>query len=967
MLAWQIPYLGWRKLPVDLSEFEIEHFFTLKPEERRAVRSRYKAVLRLGVALQLGFLKMCGRPLDAVQRVPASLLKHLGEQLAVSSPDFATLRGLYHRRRRTLFEHQAWAMEFLGLSRFEATDTGSLVSALIRLVRAGAVPDQLLAGTRRVLHERRFVIPGPQRVAALARTAVAAAEHDAHVAIEREIPAHLRSLWLEELMRPYADCATLLEYIEEPPGKFSPTAIQRQADKVQALLELGAARHLTTALTTAQMQAYSRRLFRRRPSRFRAMTEPRRTLELVSFVQHSVLDHTDTLIKFIDRRVSQLWRRAREDARRLPGGPSSAQVFVDRVRAVMAKSETSPMDRLAAIEALLTALDAGRLRPPCLAARQRDLLSARSSQIRPLLKMLLGLDLKVDGPHGSLFDLDAWRSAYDVGATALTGNLCPPRSRAWQTLVADPDPRRAFSAAEAMLLWHVRQALRRGSVYVPHSLSYRSRQTLFAREESGIRAAATHRPAREFLDQLSGHLEAAFEQLSDAVCFEHVRLDGTKLRTLALAPQDAPADIEAARAALSGALPTIHLPELMLEVDASVRFSWILLGREPASEIDLLYLYTALLGQAMDLGPQRLAMMAPELTVSGITDALQVLEDAGALQSANEAVVEFLRSHAVALQWGRGVDCASDAMSLDVSRHIWTARTDPRRRTWSTAVYTHVLDQWGIAYDQPLPLMTRQPGAAIEGALRQNITAIKRVMTDTHGYTAWAMGLAKLLGFDLCPRLKSFRDRRLHVPSGFAVPDELRSACLADISLPAIEAGWPDLCAVADAVASGRISAVLACERFGSASRGEKAYKAGHLLGLLLRTVHLCDTLTITEFRRETLRLLNYGELVHVLQRQIRRAGFGSRRGRRQEELVAQSGSLTLLTNLVMAWNTAKLQSGLDRWRAETGRRIHGETLRHISPAGFEHINFDGVLMFPVERFRQRILPSSAGATVNVA
>ena len=70
----------------------------------------------------------------------------------------------------------------------------------------------------------------------------------------------------------------------------------------------------------------------------------------------------------------------------------------------------------------------------------------------------------------------------------------------------------------------------------------------------------------------------------------------------------------------------------MLDVDASVRFSWILLGREPASGIDLLYLYTALLSQAMDISPQRLAMMAPGLTVSGITDALQVLEDAGALR-----------------------------------------------------------------------------------------------------------------------------------------------------------------------------------------------------------------------------------------------------------------------------------------------------------------------------------------------
>ncbi|HUP06496.1 MAG TPA: Tn3 family transposase, partial [Caldimonas sp.] len=79
----------------------------------------------------------------------------------------------------------------------------------------------------------------------------------------------------------------------------------------------------------------------------------------------------------------------------------------------------------------------------------------------------------------------------------------------------------------------------------------------------------------------------------------------------------------------------------------------------------------------------------------------------------------------------------------------------------------------------------------------------------------------------------------------------------------------------------------------------------------------------------------------------------------RQEELVAQSGSLTLLTNLVMASNTAKMQDALDRWRSETGRRIPGHALRHVSPAGFEHINFDGVLMFPVDRFRKRILPSA--------
>ena len=78
--------------------------------------------------------------------------------------------------------------------------------------------------------------------------------------------------------------------------------------------------------------------------------------------------------------------------------------------------------------------------------------------------------------------------------------------------------------------------------------------------------------------------------------------------------------------------------------------------------------------------------------------------------------------------------------------------------------------------------------------------------------------------------LKSFPDRRLHVPKGnrIKIPESLKDVVLADISIEDIENGWTEFCAVCDAVAAGRISAVLACERFGSASRGEKSYKAGH-------------------------------------------------------------------------------------------------------------------------------------------
>jgi hypothetical protein len=99
----------------------------------------------------------------------------------------------------------------------------------------------------------------------------------------------------------------------------------------------------------------------------------------------------------------------------------------------------------------------------------------------------------------------------------------------------------------------------------------------------------------------------------------------------------------------------------------------------------------------MDLSAQRVTLMTPGLTVDGLTNALQLLEDGQTMRRANAAAVEFIHAHAVARAWGDTKDCAADAMSLDVSRHVWVARTDPKRRTWSTASYVHTLGRHASA------------------------------------------------------------------------------------------------------------------------------------------------------------------------------------------------------------------------------------------------------------------------------
>jgi hypothetical protein len=96
--------------------------FTLNPDGVRAVRSRYEKSLRIGAALQLGFLRMCGRPLTVMQRVPRELLQHPGIQLRMPALDIVTLRAIYQRRRGTLLEQQSWTIAYLGMRRFQFVD-----------------------------------------------------------------------------------------------------------------------------------------------------------------------------------------------------------------------------------------------------------------------------------------------------------------------------------------------------------------------------------------------------------------------------------------------------------------------------------------------------------------------------------------------------------------------------------------------------------------------------------------------------------------------------------------------------------------------------------------------------------------------------------------------------------------------------------------------------------------------------
>jgi hypothetical protein len=77
------------------------------------------------------------------------------------------------------------------------------------------------------------------------------------------------------------------------------------------------------------------------------------------------------------------------------------------------------------------------------------------------------------------------------------------------------------------------------------------------------------------------------------------------------------------------------------------------------------------------------------------------------------------------------------------------------------------------------------------------------------------------------------------------------------------------------------------------------------------------------------------------------------------DEMQAVADALSLLANIVMAWNTSQMQEVLDRW---SNRRqvIPPELIGKIAPTRLESINLRGVFRFPADRYADQILPSQA-------
>ncbi|MBT2303890.1 Tn3 family transposase [Variovorax paradoxus] len=977
MSKYHLRFVGADHLPRTLSEFDVARFFHLAPNEAEAIRERFRADRRLGVAVQFVFLRASGRPLDRFAIVPKTLLQHLAKELGVTQTSIASLRSMY-RRRETLYDHQRWAREQLGLGSCGDDELAALKAQLRVQANDAASIDELVKEAEHWIFEQRTLLPSDRVLRDAARKAFAVVERSALEVIEAVVSVSARTICQTILFETIAgtEGQTVLEWLKTPAARHSPSTLAETMAKVRILKRLGAHEWNLDGIPAARQSAYARAIANRPPSESRRRIDRTQTLEVICFLRVTLLELSDTVVLLAGRRVNDLVRRAagKADAKRAVDALDYRARFAS-IKDILRNFALTPEQRLAAIEQMVP--DDVDPSTHSAAAMMRRTLTDEPTGVRPLLDGLRDLVFEGDVDQPALKQWQTWRALRERGLTSLPGgDEQPTVSAAWRDLVADPDRQRAFRAYEACTMTAMRKALRGGSVWLDHTASFRDRdRTLIPaadwklHRDHYVAMLGQTTEADALLAPLLANARAGLVSVADALLDGKLTIDvAGSLHLPALEALDGEVVPKRTGRAIFETIDEQQLPDILIEVDARTDFSEALLGHKAASSDELLACYAGLLAHGTEIDAKGVAAMIPDLGVSQVSAAMRSLEASGRLRRANERVVEFQRTFPLATLWGPGDKASADMMSLDASQHLWNARVDPRRRSYAAGLYTHVLDRYGIVYDQPIVLNERQAGAAIAGVEhynREQQDRLSMVAVDTHGYTHAGMAGAKLLGFDLCPRLRALAERKLYVPSGWRAGRDFAQAIepvvSTSVALTAIRTGWDAMLRFAASIRTGRISANVGLRLWGSAAKGDGSRRGADELGRLLRTVFLCDYFTNPDFRRELHTLLNRGESVHQLQRAIYYGRIAPERGRRQDELIAISGAHALLTNIVIAWNTARMQAVVDRWRKE-GMEVEDEWLRRLGPVHFEHINFRGTFSFAVQRYAKVLIRQGPAA-----
>jgi TnpA family transposase len=220
----------------------------------------------------------------------------------------------------------------------------------------------------------------------------------------------------------------------------------------------------------------------------------------------------------------------------------------------------------------------------------------------------------------------------------------------------------------------------------------------------------------------------------------------------------------------------------------------------------------------------------------------------------NEAIATVVNTYVqFPLQrlWGLGHSASADGMKWDLYPQTLMSEYHIRYGGYGGIGYYLVSDNY-IALMSRFTTCGSWEGHYILDFLQENKSEVQpdTIHADTQGQSTAIFGLAYLLGIELMPRIRNWKDQHLFRPAPDVSYHHIDELFTAQVDWDLIATLAPDMMRVAVSIRTGNILPSDILRRLNSSSRKNKLYFGFRELGRVVRTIFLLRYLSDAELRR---------------------------------------------------------------------------------------------------------------------
>lgn len=414
---------------------------------------------------------------------------------------------------------------------------------------------------------------------------------------------------------------------------------------------------------------------------------------------------------------------------------------------------------------------------------------------------------------------------------------------------------------------------------------------------------------------------------------ELTKKTSSRLHIDALEPQPEPGSLKHLRWLTNRLMPMIDLPTLLLEIESRTHFAqeFTHISEQPNRVSDFpISLCAALLTQACNVPISAVAQKGiPALEADRLIHITQNYIRPETISRANARLVEVHKDIPLTAFWGGGEIASADGIRFVVP--VRSVITGPNPHYFGPARGITLLNY-------TLNHFFGFNGAVVTGTIRDSLNILngllgqespllqpQEIMTDSASYSDLVFGIFSLLGYQFSPRLADITDTRFWRFAMDADYGPLNGLSQHRITSDSIEANWDDMLRLIGSLKMGRIKPDEVISMIG----GKHPTQLGRAIievGRIAKTVFLLHYINDENFRRRIEIQLNRGESRHGLARAVFHGRKGELRQAYREGMEEQLGSLGLVVNIIVLWNSLYLDRAVPQLR-EQGFEIFKEDL----------------------------------------